>query len=242
MSFANIAKAVAPIASRIGDEVVEGLGMASKPTATAAKTVDDWGWKGGKPGEITGGKYVKKEDEAFVNSNKEVRSNFPDLEDNYSAKQEKIEELYDKAMSSVNNKVQKQLLSGGIITENYYPSFRGIMKEFNALEEADIPREWTGKVLKALKNSSVRMHNTVLYDRGGAGNAVELSNFMRGLTNPEREVFLTVIPKTNSLEKAINVFPSILPLTKSQRETFLALLPEWYGSFDELAEAAKLLT
>jgi hypothetical protein len=116
VSIINIGKAIAPIAKSIGDDVVRGMSKA-----------DDWGWKGGKPGEITGGEFIKDYN-SFNNYSK--RTNI----------QKKASEQLDKASkSSPVGRMWKELKDSTAGGEAF------MMKNFRDLEAADFPREWTGK-------------------------------------------------------------------------------------------------
>lgn len=45
----------------------------------------------------------------------------------------------------------------------------------------------------------------------------------------------------NFRSRAAQQVDMFLALTQAQKETFMALLPNWFGSVEELIEAAKLL-
>jgi hypothetical protein len=182
----------------------------------AVKKVDDWGWTGGKPGEITGGEYIKAYKKATNAAEDAVEAaGFK----RYSTQPEP-DEIYwsviDKEVGTMPDDFAKQLSDGaeklkihrGFLKYASLDSLVPVASDFAKLERAGVPRKWTGKVFPALKAYE---RNTGI---GGTDLAEDLpqklSNFMR-------------------------------PLTNDQRAEFLALLPEWYGSLDDLAAAARNL-
>jgi hypothetical protein len=160
-----------------------------------ARVADDWGWKGGKPGEVTGGMYVGELNDAFKRLSKGNVNNPRWLEAETA-----IYEKYDpKIIAQIEN-------SSNVALKNAFDDdIDAFMEQMKTLEEADFPREWTGRAYPALRSQLQRP-----YDRIPPILAKQVSDIMR-------------------------------PLTKDQRETFVALLPDWSGSMDELAEAARSL-
>lgn len=138
-------------------EAIERLAKA------AVKVVDDWGWKGGKPGEITGGKYMK--------------------------------DLNIKADDLI-PRLSKDFGDMGPNDADY------LMQWFADMEAADIPRQWTGKIAKALWNSNTSLP----FDESPSGMATNfqnISNLMRPMTNDQRQTFLSLLPRwTGSLDQA----------------------------------------
>jgi hypothetical protein len=177
-----------------------------------AAKADDWGWKGGKPGELTGGEYTQALDSVESEALRETKKHFnipEDVKDYNPYGGEKQRRFYEtkriNAMDSYVREADRQL-------SNLYPSGLDTdettlaMMSFDSLEKAGIPREWTGRVYKALGEDT---HPVDILDRA-EDSAQAISDNMRQLTN-------------------------------DQRETFLSLLPEWSGSIDDLAEAARSL-
>ena len=191
MSIGAFGKAVAPIAKKIGEEVVEGMAK-SKASKSVAKSVDDWGWKGGKPGEITGGKFT------------DMMSVGPGRRDPVL-----IDVSLYKAGEQLGRFSPTRTLARG--------RTQRMLEDFELLERADIPRKWTGKVMSAFKDNSI------------VGAMKNAGMDVSGTTSRTRQRF------ADSLSSAMR------PMTNAQRETFLSLLPEWAGSIDDLAKAAKLL-
>jgi hypothetical protein len=107
----------------------------------------------------------------------------------------------DQLRNSSNPKARKE---AGI------PSALHMAGRFAKLEEADIPREWTGKVLMAIKQRERSNIYGRPADRIGTSPYTGISRIMR-------------------------------PMTNEQRETFVSLYPEWEGTLEELANAARLL-
>jgi hypothetical protein len=173
---------------------------------------DDWGWKGGKPGELTGGEYVKAlgDIEAEALRKTKRRFNIPEEVEDYNPYGGERQKLFYEtqrlnALDPYVAKADKQLSSmyeSGLDTDETTVA----MMSFDALEKAGIPRKWTGRVYKALGENSSPLDTLDVVEES----AQAISDSMRSLTN-------------------------------DQRETFLALLPEWSGSLADLADAARSL-
>jgi hypothetical protein len=97
------------------------------------------------------------------------------------------------------------------------------MDDFEILETADIPREWTGKLMSSFGDSGIvgAMKKSGIDVRGSDYRARQ--NFVDSLSNTMRSLYVKGDPG----------------LTKERRETFLALLPEWTESLDDLAALAR---
>lgn len=191
---------------------------------------DDWGWKGGKPGEITSKDYWKKRDI--------------------------IEKMGDTAAAEVrleklDNKVIEQF------SKSKYPHIRGdeyswsreqgpdeMMRMFASIEEAGVPRKWSGRFAEVtLKGDS--FYDYSMIDR--------MADHMKSMTDAQRKTYL------DTVEKITEAWGELLPgetseetgrfvaeaakaaqeLTPSQLEEYWALLPEWTESLDDLANAVK---
>jgi hypothetical protein len=75
------------------------------------------------------------------------------------------------------------------------------MLSFDTLEKAGIPREWTGRVYKALRADD---HPINVLDRV-EDSAQAISDAMRPMTNDQRETFLALLPEwTESLDDLVN--------------------------------------
>ena len=156
-----------------------------------AKVADDWGWKGGKQGEITGGELVRKL-QAKEHSTGEMLDFYRRLA---KSKQENIKTALNNLNTSYGPFGASELMA----------------YDFDTLEKAGIPREWTGKVLNALGGQIPRSNVLgVEFDAGGRMLAKQVSDLMR-------------------------------PMTNDQRQTFLNLLPRWTGTLETAAKAAKKL-
>jgi len=192
-----VANPIGMIAGKIAAEVAEGLAKKAAPVVAktakkATKVADDWGWKGGKPGEITGNEYFRRTNSFYSG----MKAGVTPIS--------KVKNSNEKTKNLL-KKVEKQLspaIQAGKLKDDH-PSRQ--MMAFQYLEGADIPRAWTGKVLNAMQKSkrpADRDVNTVTARR--------ISKAMR-------------------------------PMTNSQRDTFVSLYPEWEGSLEDLARAAKIL-
>lgn len=160
-----------------------------------AKVADDWGWKGGKPGEVTGTNVV-------------MQMSLPKSPSRDQKLAQLTYRMYEQLEKTKNPVIRDEVMR---IWESYgmNAAARDFAKKFYTLEKADIPREWTGKVLAALDNSldkSGLEYNRLLgykYNRSADGLAKGISDLMRPMTNDQREAFLNLLPRwTGSLETA----------------------------------------
>ena len=183
--------------------------------------VDDWGWKGGKPGELTGGEYMRALDdiEAEALRSTKKRFNIPENVEDYNPyggeEQRRFYETkrfnaLDPYVSQADRQLSK-IYGGGLDTSD---GTTVAMMGFDALEKADIPRKWTGRVYKALAEGT---HPVDTLDR--------LEDSAQDISNLMRQMYVKGDPET----------------TLAHRETFLSLLPQWTESLDDLAEAARSL-
>jgi hypothetical protein len=180
--------------------------------AKAVSKADDWGWKGGNPGELTGGEYLRimrgaesqpsewdtVSEEAFRTANKQ-------LEDAKTAGKP-VGRLY-------------ETMYNGSLDDGFSPGMARIRatsiinRGFADLEKAQIPRSMTGKVLPQMYNDN-------------------------GLNTFYTSSLLGNIPLWDSTNRLSVMLET---MDDAQRENFLALLPEWDGYLDDLAEAARSL-
>jgi len=208
MAADDVLRAIANAAKNVS-------GVDADAIARMLPVVDDWGWKGGKPGELTGGEYVdayraasKKADAAA--SRDELSA--PWLND-YELDQIR-ERAFQNAISGPQAVVTKQLKKGSIPIDSDWPeeNILRIMQDFADMERAGVPRAWTGKLFTPLREYS----------------------YTKVKTTPKAAAFIG--------ESAIREVSDLMrPLTNDQRETFVSLLPEWDGSLEDLAEASKNL-
>lgn len=212
-----LARAVYNMVAEGGDDVLRAAGRAAKKidprTAKEAikrvaddvvEAADDWGWKGGKPGELTGEK-LKYYFEAHPRTlDRRVTSLVPKSQQRIVRKAEKQLERFRKKYP--NSAVARRM---SLRTEW---GAEDIGTLFAAMERADIPRAWTGKVAAALPDK-------LLY------------TFNRG----------NYVSKWDEPAKLKEISDAMRPMTNDQREEFLALLPEWTESLDDLANAVRML-
>lgn len=176
------------IAGKIGAEVAEGLAKKAAPVVakTAKKAVkavedkaDDWGWKGGKPGEVTAG-TTKYEYPELAKLGKQLRESQSTL---------------GSAARKAAEKSPTDLGADWQIGARY----RGALQQ---LEQADVPRKWTGKITAVARDvlegsagganiASSLLGNKDPYAYKGFASA--LSSAMRPLTNSQRETLLTLL-------------------------------------------------
>lgn len=199
-----LSKALQPVAKKIGQEVAENI-------APASKKISDWGWRGGKPGELTGKRFntlVNKADkraekEAMKITGAKTREIIDENPEMFSV----YDDLFESYVQPLRDQARKQF--AGTKFASTYPD--ETMREFATLENANIPREYTGKLLPGL-HAYLRNVNPMM----------SLRPYL-----------------TDKLSQSVSKL--MKDLTPEQRDTFMSLLPEWNGHLDELAEAAKLL-
>lgn len=176
-------------------EIVEGLGDAAREgLERLVKKADDWGWKGGKPGEITGGEYSRLVSRLQKEAHERAKAEHP------ASVLEMSNALFRNEYRPVMMAAKRQLQKSkdkSIAESVFFPEdVDSRMKMFEGLEMADVPREWTGKVLGALLRSKFANQ------RIGAV-APEISNLMRPMTNDQRQAFLNLLPRwTGTLDQA----------------------------------------
>ena len=126
---------------RIGDEAVEAVKpsktAASKAISGMADTADDWGWRGGKPGEATGTDYL------------DVLREFDELGDDEVGF---VTQLLKSKYPAIRSAAEDPRLLDRV--------YRG----FARMEKADIPREWTGKTMNAALQSQIPVSPNFLSD------------------------------------------------------------------------------
>lgn len=196
------------------DEPVAAIGRAvSDMPETAARAlddmagaVDDWGWKGGKPGEITGGEFEYKR--------RQLGDMFNSILPKNRGKAYSLEE-----------QLRKQVEGSGL--ENM--DMVSLAGDFSDLEQADVPREWTGKIVRSLRKPLWEYADTHgekwlgSTTPSGRPLIVMSETVARGISDAMRRMYVKGDPD----------------LTRQYRETFLSLLPQWEGSLDDLAIAAR---
>jgi hypothetical protein len=207
---------VSPMGPRI-DALNE---MVKKAGSKAADVVDDWGWKGGKPGEITGNILQSRIDEVrnripssrylgvFKHNAKDLDAVANQLENSKNA----------QVRDYFNEQVRIGVLTGGTKAQNKRSAARYMAEDFRTLEAADIPREWTGKA-------------------HGAFNRLRRSNPTEGLLQNYWEDLSKESSPARYIARLLS--DTLRPMTNDQRQTFLDLLPRWTGTLETLATTAK---
>lgn len=173
------------IAGKIAGEVAEGLAKKAAPVVSGAvkkatKAVDDWGWKGGKPGEVTGSMFKSTD----------------------------LRNDTDRVWTRASEQIRKATKSGKLPESNQTPdvNVKKTMSGFAELEEADIPREWTARVLKSVNKRRNPAGGQLLVPY--TPNAI--SKAMRPLTNEQRETFVSLYPEwEGSLEELARASKSL---------------------------------
>jgi len=195
--------------------------MAGDASKKVASKVDDWGWKGGKPGEVTGKTWdadvTKRWNDLAISTNARARKQL----EKHAAK--------NPSSNIANNwKTLNQMLPESTYIDE--PT-ANILGDFDLLESADIPREWTGKVLNSLYEYGKQRIDSAAFNLRIIGD-----------TNiPDTLALFGPSGKSGIVSVAEKVSNAMRPMTNDQRETFLALLPEWTESLEDLAKAARTI-
>lgn len=140
-----------------------------------AKVADDWGWKGGKKGEITG-----------------------------TALWDNPRELYKDFLNQIKTDKDLAVLVPFEPSSNYLVRHAAdtafeIANGFRAMEQAGLPRTYTGKLYKSLLQRTKQASPIDVYDAWVAANS------MKTMTNEQRTTFLQLLPRwTGTLEQAAN--------------------------------------
>jgi hypothetical protein len=138
----------------------------------------DWGWKGGKPGEVTAGELME-----VLDSPKPGRLATPKQQDRWNAAANAAEKISARMRDKYGDRI-------GALS-NY-----GVVKALKFAEDAEIPREYTAKAVSSL---GLKLHN---FDQLPYNLSV-VSDLMRPMTNDQRETFLQLLPRwTGTLETA----------------------------------------
>jgi hypothetical protein len=179
-----------------------------------ARVADDWGWRGGKPGEMTG---IGIQD-AFVSGS-----------DRIALKQAR-KQLERHALERPNSEIAKNwstLNDMFSYTDYIDEPTANLMGDFRRLEQAGVPREWTGRVLESLY-------------RFGSGrvNSPGLNLRRIGDTRVVGDAFGPV--GFSGIAKVADVVSDLMrPMSNAERDVFLTMLPRWSGTIDDLASTAR---
>jgi len=185
MNPLNAAKAIYRMAGA-ADEVVPAIKSgASSAKKAISEMADDWGWKGGKPGEITGLGILDsaKNAETWAKNGPQVISQMSRFVEKYP------------------NSPLSASISGTVAPRNAAREFGYVMKD---LQMSDVPRVLTGRIASMLTPK-------------------DLSNSL------------------GTLSIANRLADELRTLTPQQQDTFISLYPEWVGSIEDLAAAARSL-
>jgi hypothetical protein len=149
-----------------------------------ARVADDWGWRGGKPKEITGTEYHKQLDDLYYRYN----HGNPVDRDRWAVAEDRLRDNLDVQIEnqisrSKNSKLKKAFFSSNASIDKFATD----MKE---LEQAGVPREWTGRLWPALQEQLQEP-----YDMISPTIARQVSAVMRSMSNNERDVFVTMLPR-----------------------------------------------
>jgi hypothetical protein len=225
------------IIRNIAEEAGEQL---TKRAPKTAEPVSDWGWKGAKPGEISGKEFMQNEwklsDEIGYNN----------LGDDDAAKiyRQQRGMLYDKfhrQLANSSNELLKARASryGIDFSSNPSPSqfqhadeyilqpYHDIAYEFWALENAGFPRVLTGKALGQAGPDSILDDETgditsyalnKVLEKVSSASEAEINDFAALLSNPN-----------SNIEEALDMFKHMAFMTDEAKQSFLRMYPSWKG-------------
>ena len=219
------------------DKIVRaGVSMAREIAEDAAgaiaKKADDWGWKGGKPGEITGTDFMKRRNKIQKDVENYYQKKWglsPDdlKKDEYSeAFEDDVygteTELFDEMVARIRDEKPEftDFLSNTYGIDawqgNAFTNREGIehlMRDFYKMEQAGVPRRWTGKLLTAGRQYAEQTGANV------------------GRRNP-----------SDLVSEVYSKAPTLMEdMTESQRQVFMQLLPTWQGSLDVLVDTVRIV-
>jgi hypothetical protein len=188
-----------------GPPKLAALGSLARPAP--APKVSDWGWKGGKPDEITGTMLATSDlygpDRRLYRS--QMQRQLIDL----------VERKPDSGLAQNYSRLRSHIPSEAEMN---------VANDFQRLEKAGVPREWTGKVLSAI------------YDIGSSERSSPVNMLMLGVSNPK--LFGVGKGATGIPKIAQSISDIMRPMTNDQRSAFLSLMPRWPGNLDELGPFA----
>lgn len=170
--------------------VQAGMGIAREIAEDAvgaiAKKADDWGWKGGKPGELTGGVYQDLSEQLRRGNNLSyVEPNSSKWVADWQSKNRGVrfseDELVDEA--------RKQLSRSGLIPEGRGADPEPLMLFFSGLEDAGVPRRLTGKIAKSMDPGIWDDVYASTWNQGS-----EIGKAIQGLNDTQVETFLNLLP------------------------------------------------
>jgi hypothetical protein len=181
----------------------------------AAKVADDWGWSPSqmKPGEISGTEFNRRLSELTgLNDNFSLKEKLRRAESVANSDFSRESDNAWRELTILSDAVQKQrdrskypslktkfktMVKGGFEPDAIYD-----LERFKIMEDAGIPRKWTGKIADAMDRApaGLLLHNG-LYSTFIA--VEKISDIMRLMTNEQRQTFLNLLPKwTGTLETA----------------------------------------
>jgi hypothetical protein len=167
-----------------------------------AKVVDDWGWKGGKPGELTGGEYQKRLDDLYQLYKRGGRGFYNPWRKEEDLLRDKMDTIIDDQVAKSKNFNLKKIV--------YQTGIEKFTKDMQTLENADIPREWTGKVWPVIQK---QLENK--YDYVPPILAQQVSDLMRPMTDDQRYMFLKLMSSNISGQTLDRIASTVRRITKS---------------------------
>lgn len=212
----------------VSDRVEAVKRMLGDAGEAIAEKADDWGWKGGKEGEITGTKWKRALDSYnagrisandYENVLKRAYGQFENAASRgkpVGARLAELQRLYGYG----DGPVQKKLAN--LEYEDRVGIAEQMLEDFYILEKAGVPRRLTGQLqprLPELMRNNTYQH--ILRSNTSTKADVGIGDYARAFKETYGRYLSGMRP--------------------DQQETFLSLLPEWAGSLDELAEAARTI-
>jgi bisphosphoglycerate-dependent phosphoglycerate mutase len=183
-------KLVREIAQEVGDAV------SRKPKQTP------WGWRGGKPGEITAGSVTEKDILRMEKLGKQIAKNEGQLGQRAKSY---LDETAKYSSPSSNYSDHWHL------AKHYHGAFQG-------LEKAGVPREFTGKVMVAAEKELIGWDLKRARQLMGTKNSLSykelpqaISDALRPLSDEGRDYFLKMLPTwESSLDELAQAVSNIL--------------------------------
>lgn len=225
------AKAGGRLVRNIAEEVGEQLTRQPKPDVLKPKTLGDvWGWKGGKPGEITSKNFFDE-----VMSLNDSKRNL-----GYTKREDKVRREISQKISKLHDDFYNQLEKGGLDVSpdgEIYAISRYGGAGYD-MESVGVPREYTGKLLK--KGISVDVP-------GKQKREVTLPHsvdvdVLKSVPIDKFDEWLILTKSSKAFDdpgrKALDALNLLNPY---EREVFIRLAPNWESTFNELVAVVKAL-
>lgn len=273
-----------------GDELLEGLmrlvkgvnrvdvGDVTRPVTAARKEAlgkmlpkaDDWGWKGGKPGEISGTEWTNEYDRLwgivrgmpkpakaknwYIISDKDrVNELYPLATEEQKDAVVQLRKLYDRGVAQLTGQTKK----GAKLSPFWKQATRDASLYGRSANTLEGKWDETKRLMRIFADMEARgiprditgkLFNMYSSNVDKRIPKEILDEFIVGVKNIPAEnradfiAKLDKVPSWRGRDALTEIGRSGKILTAEQRETLLTLLPEWRGSMDDLIFAVEELT